>query len=287
MTNATQLSTNTVSTFNFETHAIRTLVINNEPWFVAKDICDALNIQNVSQALANLDDDEKMISSDSMLNIGSAGNGAQSLSLVAESGMYTLILRCRDAVKKGSIPHRFRKWVTAEVLPAIRKTGKYEKPMPIADTLTADEQRQVQNAVKATVERTGLSYGAVWNRIKNKFKVAKYEQIKSAQHRELMLYIAKMSAIDATPNFAPSAIQQDEEALEILVKLYSHCFQAHEMQQKLQNTALASQIEAEIGGQYLYNFRYPLEQTLNKARNYIQSNTERLMLVKAMATLLN
>ena len=40
--------------------------------------------------------------------------------------MYTLILRCRDAVKKGSIPHRFRKWVTSEVLPTIRKTGKYQ-----------------------------------------------------------------------------------------------------------------------------------------------------------------
>lgn len=125
MTN--QLSTQTqLSTFTFEQHSVRTLSINNEPWFVATDICKALNIQNTTQALQNLDDDEKMISSDSMLNIGSAGKGAQSFSLVSESGMYTLILRCRDAVKKGSVPHRFRKWVTAEVLPAIRKTGKYE-----------------------------------------------------------------------------------------------------------------------------------------------------------------
>ncbi|HHE3616742.1 BRO-N domain-containing protein [Pasteurella multocida] len=115
-----------LSTFLFETHIIRTLSINNEPWFVAKDLCNALDISNPSKAIINLDEDEKMVSSDPNLKLGSAGNGAQSLNLVSESGMYTLILRCRDAVKKGSTPHRFRKWVTAEVLPQIRKTGKYE-----------------------------------------------------------------------------------------------------------------------------------------------------------------
>ena len=124
----TQISTQTqVSTFNFEHSAIRIIAINNEPWFVVKDICDTLDISNPSKAILNLDDDEKMISSDSNLKLGSAGNSAQSLALVSESGMYTLILRCRDAVKKGSVPHRFRKWVTAEVLPQIRKTGSYSQ----------------------------------------------------------------------------------------------------------------------------------------------------------------
>lgn len=118
---------NQISTFNFEHSAIRVIAINNEPWFVVKDICDTLDISNPSKAILNLDDDEKMISSDSNLKLGSAGNGAQSLALVSESGMYTLILRCRDAVKKGSVPHRFRKWVTAEVLPQIRKTGSYSQ----------------------------------------------------------------------------------------------------------------------------------------------------------------
>lgn len=126
MTN--QITTQTqLSTFNFETQQIRVIAVNGEPWFVAKDLCDTLGILNPSKAILNLDDDEKMISSDSNLKLGSAGNGAQSLSLVSESGMYTLILRCREAVKKGSVPHRFRKWVTAEVLPQIRKTGQYSQ----------------------------------------------------------------------------------------------------------------------------------------------------------------
>ena len=125
MTN--QLTTqNQLATFTFEQHAIRTIVIKDEPWFIAKDICTSLNISNVTDALLKLDDDEKMILDNTLGLTESIGKQVQEVNLVSESGMYTLILRCRDAVKKGSVPHRFRKWVTAEVLPAIRKTGKYE-----------------------------------------------------------------------------------------------------------------------------------------------------------------
>ena len=127
MTN--QLSTQTkVSTFNFDNHAIRTITINNEPWFLSIDICNALNIANSRDAINKLDEDEYQTLSlkDTVGLTDSIANQVQSVGVVSESGMYTLILRCREAVKKGSIPHRFRKWVTAEVLPAIRKTGKYE-----------------------------------------------------------------------------------------------------------------------------------------------------------------
>ncbi|TYG33573.1 hypothetical protein FW755_11660 [Lonepinella koalarum] len=117
MSNQTQLSI-----FNFETNSVRVIAINNEPWFVACDICNVLDISNVSDALLKLDDDEKTTIG---LTDSQAGKGAQSISLVSESGMYTLILRCRNAVKKGSAPHRFRKWVTNEILPQIRKTGQY------------------------------------------------------------------------------------------------------------------------------------------------------------------
>ncbi|AFF23321.1 TPA: Bro-N domain-containing protein [Pasteurella multocida] len=214
-----------LSTFLFETHIIRTLSINNEPWFVAKDLCNALDISNPSKAIINLDEDEKMVSSDSNLKLGSAGNGAQSLNLVSESGMYTLILRCRDAVKKGSVPHRFRKWVTAEVLPQIRKTGKYE-----------------------------------------------------VQSQQLAL---------PEPDLNLTAIQNSEETLALIIQLYSYCFQAHEMQEKLQNTSIAKLMENQIGGQYLYNFKHPLEQVMAKAKKYVHANTERLALVKAVNNLLN
>ena len=90
MTAQTQLST-----FNFESKSIRTLAINNEPWFVAVDVCQALGLTQTTNALRNLDDDEVALTS-----IKGISKGNDQVNLVSESGMYTLILRCRDAVKK-------------------------------------------------------------------------------------------------------------------------------------------------------------------------------------------
>ena len=112
---------NKLATFTFEQHSIRTIVIKDEPWFIAKDVCDAIGLTNSRLSLLALDEDEKGVS------LIYTPSGQQQMNIVSESGMYTLILRCRDAVKKGSIPHRFRKWVTAEVLPQIRKTGSYSQ----------------------------------------------------------------------------------------------------------------------------------------------------------------
>ncbi|WP_431641213.1 BRO-N domain-containing protein [Enterobacter hormaechei] len=112
--------------FKFESNdAIRSVLIDGSPWFVAQDVCTALRIQNVTQALDKLDTDER-----SMLSIGHEHRSifdkrVKEINIVSESGLYTLILRCRDAVTPGTIPYRFRKWVTGEVLPQIRQTGRY------------------------------------------------------------------------------------------------------------------------------------------------------------------
>ena len=182
-----QMTTQTkqLSTFNFENQSIRALVINNEPWFVAKDLCDTLGITNPSKAILNLDDDEKMISTDSNLKLGSAGNGAQSLALVSESGMYTLILRCRDAVKKGSIPHRFRKWVTSEVLPQIRKTGSYSKT-------TVDQRTGLRNAVNMLVSKKGLIYSDAYHLIHQRFNVESIEDLTLEQLPQAVEYVHKI-----------------------------------------------------------------------------------------------
>lgn len=90
---------------------IRTVTINNEPWFVAKDVCDILGVQNVTQSMQQLEDFER-----SMFNIGRQGEA----NIISESGFYTLVLRSRKPIAKP-----FRLWVTQEVLPQIRKTGGY------------------------------------------------------------------------------------------------------------------------------------------------------------------
>ncbi len=171
------------STFNFESNSIRTLVINNEPWFVAKDVCDTLKISNVSDALLKLDDDEKATIG---LTDSQAGNGAQSISIISESGMYTLILRCRDAVKKGSIPHRFRKWVTAEVLPTIRKTGKYESKT------TVDDRTGLRNAVNMLVSKKGLIYSDAYHLVHQRFNVESIEDLTLEQLPEAVEYVHKI-----------------------------------------------------------------------------------------------
>lgn len=177
MSNQSQLST-----FNFESNSIRALVINNEPWFVARDLCNTLKIANVSDALLKLDDDEKATVG---LTDSRAGNGAQSISVVSESGMYTLILRCREAVKKGSIPHRFRKWVTAEVLPAIRKTGSYSKT-------TVDQRTGLRNAVNMLVGKKALMYNEAYNLVHQRFNVGSIEDLTEEQLPQAVEYVHKI-----------------------------------------------------------------------------------------------
>lgn len=105
--------------FNFnekESTPIRVQVINNEPWFVAKDVCEFLGHTNHKVALRALDEDEvrKVYLTDAL--------GRQQLTnAVSESGLYALIIRSNKPEAK-----KFRKWVTGEVLPTIRKTGRYE-----------------------------------------------------------------------------------------------------------------------------------------------------------------
>ena len=104
-----------VFTFNESDQNIRVEVINNEPWFVAKDVCDALGIENNRNATARLDEDERGTS------IVRTPSGEQTMTTVNESGLYNLIFQSRKPEAK-----KFRKWVTSEVLPSIRKTGRYE-----------------------------------------------------------------------------------------------------------------------------------------------------------------
>lgn len=106
--------------FHFESSEVRALTVNGSPWFVAADVCGVLQLSNPTMAIESLDDDER-----AKLNLGLPGGATN---VISESGLYVLVLRCRDAIKPGTVPYRFRKWVTSEVLPAIRKTGCYVAP---------------------------------------------------------------------------------------------------------------------------------------------------------------
>jgi prophage antirepressor-like protein len=104
-----------VSVFSFEGSAVRSLLDDEgEPLFVASDVCKVLGISDVKQAVERLDDDER-----GRYSVPSGG-GMQSTTCITESGLYSLILTSRKSEAK-----TFKRWITHEVLPAIRKTGSY------------------------------------------------------------------------------------------------------------------------------------------------------------------
>ena len=116
---STAPSGNSQTVFTFDKMDVRVIRKDGDPWFVASDVCAALTIADASMAVARLDDDEKGTSS-----VGTLG-GEQAMMIISESGLYSLILTSRKSAAK-----RFKKWVTSEVLPSIRKTGSYTVGQP-------------------------------------------------------------------------------------------------------------------------------------------------------------
>lgn len=107
---------NEIQRFDFKGASLRTLTDKaGEPWFVAKDVCAVLELNNVSQALTRLDGDEK-----SSITLNDGTPGSPNKSIVSESGLYALVLASRKPEA-----HEFKRWVTHEVLPQIRRTGGY------------------------------------------------------------------------------------------------------------------------------------------------------------------
>ena len=120
---------------SFKGCAVRTVIIGNMPWFVAKDVCEVLELSDVSMSVAKLDDDEKLVQ-----KLFVSGQNRDMI-IVNESGLYTLIMRSNKPEARS-----FRKWVTSEVLPSIRATGQYTMPQLVENRLAAMEKMLVDNA---------------------------------------------------------------------------------------------------------------------------------------------
>lgn len=127
---------NELTMLNFEGKEVRHIMLGAELWWVATDVCDILTIQNVSQALNGLDGDENLLYT---LHISGQNRAVK---LVNESGLYSLILKSNKPDAK-----RFRKWITSEVLPSIRKTGQYNvkaiTKIDLAKMLIESEEQRI------------------------------------------------------------------------------------------------------------------------------------------------
>lgn len=143
-----------IEVFNFsqEKAPIRVQLINGEPWFVAKDVCQVLGIANHKDAVSRLDDDEKQgVGITDPLGIKQTANA------VSESGLYSLIFQSRKPEAR-----KFRKWVTSEVLPNIRKKGYYAVGKSPADYLDARDIPYTRTIMNGCDVRAVEIHGVRW-----------------------------------------------------------------------------------------------------------------------------
>ena len=143
---------NDIQIFNYNSVEVRTIQNDGEPWFVLKDVCNVLHIGNSRDVVARLDQDEKGVG-----QIDTLG-GKQEMTIINESGLYNVILRSDKPEAKP-----FRKWVTSEVLPTIRRHGMYATPDTVEKMLadpdttiklleTIKQERAARMALEAKAE---------------------------------------------------------------------------------------------------------------------------------------
>lgn len=148
------MNENEVQVWNYESSEVRTVQVNGEPWFVLADVCKVLEISNSRNISSRLEPDEKGVTLVDTLG------GTQQMTIINESGLYTVILRSDKPQAKP-----FRKWVTSVVLPSIRKTGSYSVQQPNAfenlspqlQVLIQMETRQKQIEARQAEQATALA----------------------------------------------------------------------------------------------------------------------------------
>lgn len=175
--------------FSFEKHEVRSLLINDQPWFVAADVCQALSIRNNRDAISRLDDDERGVATTD------TPSGQQDVGIINESGLYSLILTSRKAEAK-----RFKKWVTAEVLPAIRKHGRYADENGMMDSLVGSVigtsgvlvlDRVIEQKASPIPQGMRRSFKhTMKSRLRNRFNVQRTDLIPGDQFADACNFIA-------------------------------------------------------------------------------------------------
>ncbi|EIC82975.1 BRO family protein [Serratia sp. M24T3] len=156
-----------ISVIKFEGQSVRIVNVYGEPWFIAKDVCKALEMADHLVALRRLDNDEK-----GECSIPTLG-GNQIMRTVCESGFYKLIARSRKASTPGTSAHRFTNWVFRDVIPSIRKTGSYGVPFAFLNdhskrkalyTAKASKRGSALQSCKAEKARLNAEEAALWRK---------------------------------------------------------------------------------------------------------------------------
>lgn len=158
--------------FSFENAQVRTLGTPETPLFVAIDIAKALGFKDQTNAIKLHVDPEDLTKQE----IETKG-GRQTVNCVNESGLYALIFGSK----------RFKRWVTSEVLPAIRRNGQYNAACPA--TITPAEQLQIQQAVARRAKTSSANYQTIYRAIKVRFQIPRYTELPRCQFAECLKFI--------------------------------------------------------------------------------------------------
>lgn len=183
-------------TFSFENSSVRTLGTPEAPLFVATDICKALSHSNPRKAIADLVDPEDIVKAEITDSMGRT----QTVNCVTESGLYALIFGSKLESAK-----RFKRWVTSEVLPAIRRTGRYEAPKP--EYITVEHRWAIQKAVGRKARGQSVHYQTVYRALKDHFKVEKYTHILEADFDAAIDFIESLLPMELPPPNEPAPKQ--------------------------------------------------------------------------------
>lgn len=189
---------NQVSNFQFQNNALRVIVVNGEPWFLAADVCRIIGITSPTKAVKILDDDEVALKTFQGLT-----NGNDEANFISESGMYKIVMRSQDAIKQGTPAHAFTKWVTSEVLPAIRKTGSYSV------SISKAQQGELATLIAERFP-SGKDRPYAWSRFNNHFRLASYKDLQANRFEEACEYIKQMpEPVPALPRPSVNLLEKD------------------------------------------------------------------------------
>lgn len=196
--------------FTFENKSLTILGTVLNPLFVAKQVCLALGFKDTINAVKTHCDPEDVCKVEVQTN-----GGKQLVNCVNESGLYALIFGSKLPKAK-----QFKRWVTNEVLPAIRRAGRYE--VPTGDTITNAQQVAIQQAVARRAKKTAVYYQTIYRAIKARYQIPRYTELKQSQFEDCLRFIEVVDlSVPEVPSSEPTETERqryvvDADFLKIL-----------------------------------------------------------------------
>ncbi|SET27996.1 BRO family protein [Thorsellia anophelis] len=171
----------TPAVFNFNSHEVRTVFKDSVVWFVASDVAKVLEYRNASDLTRVLDSDER-----DTHNMRTP-SGDQDMLIINESGLYHALFKSRK--KEAQL---FRKWVTNEVLPAIRKTGSYTAENTKTSKSTADDRTPLRDAINLLVSKKHILYPEAYSYVHQRFNVKHIDELEPSEITTAVEYVHKL-----------------------------------------------------------------------------------------------